>query len=98
MTSQNVAFMSMVLDNKLDDPTKLFALKQCENLDDSAVSSLSAIKLKSPVMGLVLHCFLGLFPRRPRRRPADAGAPLLGACHGSLWRSDQPEGCCLPHL
>ena len=61
MTSQNVAFMSMVLENKLDEPTKLFALKQCENLDDSAVSSLSAIKLKSPVTGLVLHCFLGLF-------------------------------------
>lgn len=61
MTSQNVAFMSMTLENKLDEPTKLFALKQCENLDDSVVSLLNAINLKSPITGLVLHCFLGLF-------------------------------------
>lgn len=61
MTSQNLAFVSMTLGDKLDEPTKLFALKQCENLDDSAVSSLSAINLKSPITGLVWHCFLGLF-------------------------------------
>lgn len=61
MTSQNVAFISMVLGDKLDEPTKLYALKQCENLDDSAVSSLSAINLKSPITGLLWQAFLGIF-------------------------------------
>lgn len=49
MTSQNLALISMTLEDNLDESTQFFALKQCENLDDSAVSSLSVINFKSPV-------------------------------------------------
>lgn len=61
MTSQNLALISMTLEDKLDESTQFFALNQCENLDDSAMSSLSVINFKSPVTGLLWHLFLGFF-------------------------------------
>lgn len=64
MTSQNLAFVSMALENKLNEHDKFLVSKQCENLDDDFVSSISSIAtayLKSPFKGLLCQLFLGIF-------------------------------------
>ena len=61
MNSQNLAFISMTLENKLAQQDKFLVLQQCENLDDDSVSLFSTLNLKSPLTGLLIHWLVGIF-------------------------------------
>lgn len=63
MNSQNVALVSMVLEDKIGEEQRFFTLQQCQNLDDDIVPSLTSMVngLKSPLTGLLLQAFLGIF-------------------------------------
>lgn len=64
MNSQNVALVSMVLEDKIGEEQRFFTLQQCQNLDDDIVPSLTSMvngHLKSPLTGLLLQAFLGIF-------------------------------------
>ena len=61
MNSQNLALISMILEDRLSEQGKILALQQCQNLNDSIMPSFSAINFKSPVAGLLWHLFLGFF-------------------------------------
>lgn len=61
MTSQNLAYIFMNFEGKFSDSDKIAALKQCEKLSDNDAFLLQTLRLKSPLVGLLLHAFLGYF-------------------------------------
>lgn len=64
MNSQNVALVSMVLGDKVGEEQQFFILQQCQNLDDNLAPSLTSMvngQFKSPITGLLLQAFLGIF-------------------------------------
>lgn len=58
---QQIALLSMTLENKLSEQGKIYALKQCEEADEKTLLGIPSIAFKDPLTGLLLQFFLGVF-------------------------------------
>lgn len=58
---QQIALLSMTLENKLNEQGRIYALKQCEEADEKTLLGISSIAFKNPLIGLLLQIFLGVF-------------------------------------
>lgn len=56
----NAVFLASSWDDKIPSNQVFTLSKTLENIDESSIAALSALPLKSPILGLILGLFFGM--------------------------------------